>query len=87
MDKPDLLTPAEVAELCNVTPATVRVWIRSGRIPGVRVGGRFRIHRLDLEKMLKPVEPAFVERPESAAEKLKRDAETESILREWGVIE
>ena len=37
------MTVAEVARVCGVTERTVRRWLREGRLPARRVGGRVRI--------------------------------------------
>jgi excisionase family DNA binding protein len=37
------MTVAEVAIACGVTERTVRRWLRDGRLPALRVGGRIRI--------------------------------------------
>jgi len=41
----DLLLAAGVARLCGVTPATVRLWERTGRLPAVRTADGVRIFR------------------------------------------
>ena len=38
-----LLKPSEVAEILGVRPATVRDWLRTGRIEGYHIHGRWRI--------------------------------------------
>jgi excisionase family DNA binding protein len=38
----------EVAELFEVTPATVREWLRAGKLPGVRPGRDWKIQREDV---------------------------------------
>lgn len=54
----DKLTPVEVAEEIGVTPVTVRNWIKTGKLPGMRVGGRLFIRRDDLDRFLSgPVYP------------------------------
>jgi excisionase family DNA binding protein len=45
---PDWLTPTQAAELLQVHPQTVRVWIRDGRIPSQKFGGSRRIPRDEL---------------------------------------
>jgi excisionase family DNA binding protein len=37
------MTVADVALVCGVTERTVRRWLREGRLPAHRVGGRVRI--------------------------------------------
>jgi excisionase family DNA binding protein len=41
----DFLTPAEVARLAGVTPAAVRLWADTGRIPVLRTPGGLRLFR------------------------------------------
>lgn len=36
-DKPELLTPEELAARLAVAPGTVKEWARRGRIPSVRI--------------------------------------------------
>lgn len=54
----DLLTPEEVAEYLKVHVETIRLWIRSGRLPAFRLGGlrALRIRRSDVDALLLPVE-------------------------------
>ena len=53
MAEDSFYTPDEIAELLKVAPGTVRHWIRTGQLPGVRVGGRFwRVRSEDLEAFL-----------------------------------
>lgn len=53
-----LYSPEEVAEYLGIHVQTVRVWIRSGRLPALRLAGQrtLRIRESDLEKVLEPVE-------------------------------
>jgi excisionase family DNA binding protein len=39
----ETLTVKQVAEVMAVKPATVRAWLRSGKIPGTRYGRDWRI--------------------------------------------
>ncbi|MBV8756813.1 MAG: helix-turn-helix domain-containing protein [Deltaproteobacteria bacterium] len=47
------LTVAEAAELARVTPGCVRRWIRSGRLAASGAGKLLRVHRADLDAMLR----------------------------------
>jgi excisionase family DNA binding protein len=49
-----LLTVEEAAAFCNVTPPTVREWIRQGHLPALLPGGgrSYRIRRTDLDAFL-----------------------------------
>ena len=50
---PDLLTPAEVVDWLRVTRRSVYEWIRTGRLPALRAGGRWRIRREDVEAFVR----------------------------------
>jgi excisionase family DNA binding protein len=49
-----LLTAAQVAQELSVNTQTVLKWIRSGELPAVKFGGRYRIQRRYLEAVLDP---------------------------------
>jgi len=51
MDK--LLTPEQAAEILGVKLRTMREWLRTGRIKGVKAGALWRIRENDLEAFLK----------------------------------
>lgn len=48
----ELFTIAETASQLKVGEQTVRQWIKSGMIPAIRVGKRFRVDRFDLDLFL-----------------------------------
>jgi excisionase family DNA binding protein len=48
----ELLTIEEAADYLKLTPYTVRRYLREGKLPGLRVGGQWRIGREDLAKKL-----------------------------------
>ena len=47
-----LLTTAEVANWLNMDETTVQRMSRNGELPGVKIGGRYRFRRVDLEEWL-----------------------------------
>jgi excisionase family DNA binding protein len=49
----------EAAAELRLHPNTIRRWVRSGRLPAIRVGpqGRFRVASTDLQEMVQVVEP------------------------------
>lgn len=51
----ELLTVQEVAARVRVNPETVRRWLRSGELRGVRLGARagYRVPVAELERFLK----------------------------------
>ena len=44
-----LLTLREVAEVLQLSPRTVRVYVQRGDIEGLIIGGRWRFRRADLD--------------------------------------
>ena len=53
----DFLTVDEAAARVRVRPATVRAWIRTGKLPAQRAGKRVLVRPADLLAMLVPVKP------------------------------
>ena len=49
---PQLLTPREAAEVLKVHYLTVLKLLNEGRLPGLRVGGQWRINRDELIRAL-----------------------------------
>lgn len=50
---PEILTPDETARFLRVTPVTVYRNLQNGKLPGNKVGGQWRIRRVDLEAWLR----------------------------------
>ena len=48
-----LLSTEEVAERLNVSPLTVRKWLRSGRLRGIKVSVLWRVRESDLNAFIK----------------------------------
>lgn len=49
------LTSKEAASILSVSPATITIWLRQGRIKGVRIGSRcagWRIHENEIKRLL-----------------------------------
>lgn len=55
----DLITVKEAAELLRVSPATVRNWVREGKLPGLRFSKT--VIRIRREEVLRLAERAEVE--------------------------
>ena len=47
-----LLTPEDTAKALSVKPETVREWLRTGKLKGVKVGRLWRVREGDLEAFL-----------------------------------
>ena len=54
LEQDELLTVAQIAEQVQVTPETVRRWIKTGQLRGHAVSRRlgFRVRRADLNEFL-----------------------------------
>ncbi|MHB8131633.1 MAG: helix-turn-helix domain-containing protein, partial [Mobilitalea sp.] len=50
--KNELLTVEEVAEFLRTTPTTIYRWLRSGKLPGVKLGKEWRIRKEVLDSKL-----------------------------------
>lgn len=56
MDEERMLTVTEVVERLRVHPQTIREWLRTGKIKGVRLGGTkvgWRIPESEIQRLLK----------------------------------
>lgn len=53
MNAEKLLTPEDAAKALLVKPDTLRGWLRTGKLKGVRVGRLWRVRESDLEAFLK----------------------------------
>ncbi len=49
MAEPEMLTVAEVAALLRVSEKSVREWVKSGRLPAIRIGKVIRIPRSSVQ--------------------------------------
>jgi excisionase family DNA binding protein len=52
-EKDALLTPEEAAKRLNVSPVTVRKWLRSGKLRGVKVSVLWRVRESDLNEFIR----------------------------------
>jgi excisionase family DNA binding protein len=50
----ELLTIENIAQMCHLHQMTIRRHIKEGKLPAVKVGGRIRVRREDLERFLTP---------------------------------
>ncbi len=53
MNMQEMLTPDEVAKKLKISRRTVYLWLRQGRLKGVKVGDLWRIPEDALERFLK----------------------------------
>jgi len=61
--QPIYLNTEEIARRYNVNEDTARRWIRTGRIPGVRLGGAYRVRLDDLQRLEREGEDFTIETP------------------------
>ncbi len=58
-----LLTPEAAANRLGIAPRTLREWLRSGKLPGVKLGRLWRIRETDLKAFIakseRHIEPAL----------------------------
>ena len=47
-----LMTAGEVATYANVTPATVRTWVKMGRLQAVHMGRQLRFRQQDVDRSM-----------------------------------
>jgi excisionase family DNA binding protein len=47
-----VFTPEEVAERLSVSTKTIKDWLRTGKLKGVKVGRLWRVRESELEKFL-----------------------------------
>lgn len=49
-----LLTPDQVAERLSLSVLTVRTWLRAGKLPGAKPGGKvWRVREADLDEYIR----------------------------------
>lgn len=57
IDNTGWFTPKDAAEAIGVTQRTIQNWIREKKLPAVKLMGRWRINRADIEKLYQPKSP------------------------------
>jgi excisionase family DNA binding protein len=61
------LTVPQVSEQLKLHPATVRAWVKSGRLAAARAGRTWRVRRSEVDRaLLLDASPAYV-RPDASA--------------------
>jgi len=76
------LTVPQVSEELKLHPATVRVWINTGRLAAVRAGRTWRVRRSEVDRaLLSDASPAYVQQ-ESAPSPTAAEAPNGSARRD-----
>ena len=52
-----LLTPSQVAERLQFSQRTVAEWLRWGKLPGVKIGNKWRVSEQDLAQFVAQQRP------------------------------
>jgi excisionase family DNA binding protein len=67
-DEDPWLTVPQVSEELKLHPATVRVWINSGRLAAVRAGRTWRVRRSEVDRaLLSDASPSYLRQETSAS--------------------
>jgi excisionase family DNA binding protein len=62
------LTVPQVSSQVRIHPATVRIWIKSGRLAAVRVGREWRVRQSEVDRALvSEASPAYAEQEADSA--------------------
>ena len=62
------LTVPQVGSQLRIHPATVRIWIKSGRLAAVRVGREWRVRQSEVDRaLLSDASPAYAEQEAHSA--------------------
>lgn len=56
IDDTEWFTPKDAAAAIGVTRRTIQTWIREKKLPAVKLMGRWRINRTDIERLYQPKE-------------------------------
>jgi len=51
MGEGEYLTPQQAGELLQVTVRSIYEWMKNGDLPAVKIGGRWRIRRRDIDAL------------------------------------
>jgi excisionase family DNA binding protein len=63
------LTVQQVSDELKIHPATVRAWVKSGRLAAVRAGRSWRVRRSDVDRaLMSDASPAYLEQDSRATD-------------------
>jgi len=54
--EPEYLTPEQVAETLQITVATIRRYIRDGKLKASKLGRVYRVSRAEVERFMRELE-------------------------------
>jgi len=78
-DEDPWLTVPQVSEELKLHPATVRAWVKSGRLAAVRAGRTWRVRRSEVDRaLLSGASPAYVRQEASSSSSSSSEPATES---------
>lgn len=76
----EYLSTREAADLANVAQATIRRWVREGRLKASGAGREIRIQRVELETLMRPDGRRLPPRPTRAPRTLSPEEQAEKDL-------
>lgn len=82
-----LLSTRQIARRLGTHRTTVMRWILKGRLPAVKIGGRYRVKEEDLAWVIRPVEPKQKREtpvPTLAEQRREDERRTREIAKEAG---
>ena len=53
----DLLTPEQAAAILQLSPKTIKDWLRAGKLAGCKIGRFWRVKPADLEAFIRASRP------------------------------
>jgi excisionase family DNA binding protein len=62
----EFITTAEAARRLGTTRQTIGLYLRTGRLRGIKLGKAWRIHRQDFERLLQAPPAPEVQEPQQA---------------------
>ena len=81
---PEFMSPDQIAEQLSISAKTVRAWLRSGDLIGIKVGKGWRIHQDDLDRLFS--EQLFNARLERASRQHPEHNWIRGYCRECGTL-
>ena len=80
MNDETLMTPAQVAQRLQVTERTVASWLRTGRLPGVKLGRLWRVHPAALQAAVNDMKRDEFDEPLTAEEASASEAAWQAYI-------
>jgi excisionase family DNA binding protein len=63
----ELLTAAQAAAILQLSPKTIKAWLRTGKLMGCKIGRQWRVRKVDLEAFIQASLIGHVGKPAASA--------------------